>query len=138
MKNRSVVALSIASALAITALAPVGVGAQEDPTDTTPPKVKNRKLNNPTVTDLLDGSILRVEVRANEPCIVETQLVFKRQVLGRSTREILAKGGERVAKLALSRKGRAIVRREHPKKVTVGIRATDRAGNRAKSRAFQP
>ena len=147
MKIRSIGALSLISALAITALAPLGAGAEKPGgvagagpgagEDTTPPKVRNRKLNDPEVSDLLDGEVLRLELKANEPCVIETQLVFKGEVLGTSTREVLAKGGTRVAKLGLSRKGRAIVLREQPKKVNVGIQGTDRAGNRAKTRAFQ-
>jgi len=147
MENRSFGALTLTSALAVTALAPVGVGAEPSGTgerasaagveDTTPPRVRNTKLNDPEVSDLLNGAVLRLELTANEPCVVETQLVFKGEVLGTSKREILSKGGTRVAKLGLSRKGRAIVMREDPQKVNVGIQATDRAGNRAKSRAFQ-
>ncbi len=147
MKIRSVWALSLISALAITALVPLGAGAekpasvavasQEAGEDTTPPKVRNRKLNAPEVTDLLEGSVLRLRLTANEPCIIRTQLVYKGDVLGKSTREVLAKGGTRVAKLGLSRKGRAIVMRKHPKKVRVGIQATDRVGNRAQTRAYQ-
>lgn len=147
MKIRSIGALSLISALTITALAPLGAGAEKPGSvagasqaageDTTPPKVRNRKRNDPEVSDLLEGSVLRLQLTANEPCIIRTQLVFKGEVLGKSTREVLSKGGTRVAKLGLSRKGRAIVRREHPKKVRVGIQATDRVGNRAQTRVYQ-
>ena len=145
MKFRSVGAVALISALAVTAVVSAGAGAA-DPAgvrasvaadDTTPPRITNRKLNDPEVSDLLEGSVLRLELTASEPCLVETQLVFKGEVLGRSTRRILAKGGKRVAKLGLSAKGRAIVNREHPKRIRVGIQGTDRAGNHAKTRAFQ-
>ena len=147
MRTRSIAALSLTSALAITALATAGAGAEApgdglranaaQAEDTTPPKVRNKKLNDPEVSDLLEGRVLRLELTANEPYVIRTQLVFKGEVLGKSTREVLSKGGTRVARLGLSRKGRAIVKREHPKKVNVGIQATDRVGNRAQTRVYQ-
>lgn len=114
-----------------------GVAASAAGEDSTPPRITNRKLNDPEVSDLLDGAVLRLQLKANEPCLVRTQLVYEGQVLGRSNRRILSKGGKRVAKLGLSAEGRAIVKRERPKKVRVGIQAVDRSGNRAQTRAFQ-
>ena len=145
MKIRSVGALALTSTLALAAFLPAGAGAAESAgakasaaaEHTTPPRIKNRKRNDPKVSDLLDGSVLRLELTANEPCLIETQLVFKGEVLGKSTREVLSKGGTRVAKLGLSAKGRRIVNEEQPKKIRVGIQGTDRAGNHAKTRAFQ-
>lgn len=105
--------------------------------DFTPPRVQNKKLNNPEVSDLLAGRVLRLEIRCNEPCRVEAQLVLRRQVLGGDTGRVREGEKRTVLRLDLNRKGRRFVRREEPKKLNVGIKAEDRAGNVVESERYQ-
>ena len=111
--------------------------AQVEGEDTTPPRVHNKKLNNPEVSDLLDRRVLRLEIRCNEPCLVDAQLVLGRRVLGGDLGRVRA-GRERVVlRLGLTKRGRRIVRREEPRRLEVGIRAEDLAGNVVETDHYQ-
>jgi hypothetical protein len=105
--------------------------------DKSPPRVGNRKLNDPRVSQLLVGRVLRLAVRCSEACAVESQLVLGRRVVGDDTGAVLARGGRTVLKLRLSRKGRRIVRRLRPNRLDVAIAATDAAGNALRTSRFQ-
>jgi len=106
--------------------------------DSSVPRARNRKLNDPSVSQLRKGGVLRLEVRCSEACVVESQLVLGRgRVVGGDTAGVLARGGRTVLRLRLSRKGRQIVRRLRPKRLDVGIAVADAAGNTARSDRFQ-
>jgi hypothetical protein len=125
--------------LALGALAAPGyISAQDDGEDTTPPRVVNKKLNDPEVSDLLEGQVLRLEVRCNEPCILDAQLVLRGEILGGDQGRVRAGRKRTVLRLALNSKGRRIVRRDDPKKLNVGIRAEDLAGNAVKTDRYRP
>ena len=105
--------------------------------DDTRPRVRNRKLNNPGVSQLLGGRALRLEVRCSEACVAETQLLLGRRVVGVGLGGVRARGGRTVIRLRLSRKGRQIVRRRRPPLLKVGIAAADAAGNTVRSGRFR-
>ncbi len=101
------------------------------------PRVGNRKLNDPRVSQLLSRRVLRLEVRCSEACGVEAQLVLGRRVVGGDSGAVLAGGGRTVLRLGLSSKGRRIVGRVRPRRLDVAIAATDAAGNTVKTDSFQ-
>ena len=103
------------------------------PDDKSPPRVRNRQLSNPRVSQLLTSRVLRLEVRCSEACLVVSQLVLGRRVVGGALGGVLAPGGRTVLELRLSRKGRRIVRRLRPRKLKVGIGASDAADNSVKT-----
>ncbi len=105
--------------------------------DRFPPRVRNRKLNAPRVSQLLTGRVLRVSVRCSEACVAVSQLLFGRRVVGGDAGAVLAGGGRTVLKLRLSRKGRRIVRRARPRLLKVALGATDAAGNAIRNKSFQ-
>lgn len=105
--------------------------------DTTPPRVRNRKLNDPGVSDLLEGQVLRLQFRCNEPCRLDAQLVLGRRVLGSDSGRVRPGRERTVLRLGLHRQGRRIVRREEPKRLEVGIRAQDLAGNVVETDSYQ-
>jgi len=105
--------------------------------DKAPPRVGNRKLNAPSVSDLLSGRVLRLEARCSEACGVESQLVLGRRVVGGDIGAVYGRGGRTVLKLRLSPKGRRIVRRLRPNRLDVAIAATDAAGNAVRTSRFQ-
>ena len=101
------------------------------------PRVGNRKLNDPLVSQLLSGRVLRLRVTCSEACLVQAQLVFRRQVVGGARGAILSRRGRVTLRLSLSRKGRRIVRELDPNRLDVGIRGTDAAGNSVQSARFR-
>lgn len=105
--------------------------------DKVAPRVRNRKLNNPRVRELLTGRVLRLEIRCTEACAVVSQLLLGRRVVGGATGGVRARGGRTVLKLRLSRKGRRIVRRQRPNLLDVGIAAADAAGNTVRTKRYQ-
>jgi len=76
-------------------------------------------------------------VRCNEACVVESQFVLGRRVVGGDTGTVSTRKGRTVLKLRLSREGRRIVRRLRPRILAVGIAAADAAGNTVRSKRFQ-
>ena len=105
--------------------------------DKSPPRVGNRRLNAPSVSDLLSGRVLRLEARCSEACGIESQLLLGRRVVGGDAGAVLGRGGRTVLKLRLSPKGRRIVRRLRPNRLDVAIAATDAAGNAVRTSRFQ-
>ena len=117
----------------IRALAAAGFVAD----DSTQPRVGNRKLNDPRVSQLLTGRVLRLEVRCSEACSVQTQLVLGRQVVGGARGQVRSRAGRVVLGLRLDREGQRIVRRLRPDRLDVGIRVADAAGNAVRTQRFQ-
>jgi len=105
--------------------------------DKSPPRVRNRKLNDPRVRELLRGRVLRVRVSCTEACVVVSQLLLGKRVVGGDTGGVRARGGRTVLRIGLSRKGRRIVRRLSPNRLDVAIAASDAAGNEVSTRSFQ-
>lgn len=105
--------------------------------DRTPPRVRNRKLNNPRVSELLTGRVLRLQVSCTEACVVVSQLLLGRRVVGGDIGGVRARGGRTVLRLRLTKKGRRVVRRLRPNRLDVAIGATDAAGNAVRTRGFQ-
>ena len=105
--------------------------------DKSPPRVRNRKLNDPLVGQLLTGRVLRLQVRCSEACLAVAQLVLGRRVVGSATGGVLARGGRTVLRLRLTPKGRKIVRRVRPRQLDVGIAAADAAGNAVETDGFR-
>ena len=103
--------------------------AGEVPDDNSPPRVRNRKLNNPTIRQVLRGRPLRIAITCNEACRVTGSFLMGDRVVGRRTVEILSRRGRRILAMRLSRRGKRLVRRERPSVLTVGLRAVDAAGN---------
>lgn len=106
------------------------------PGDDTRPRLRNRKLNNPRVSELLTGRVLKLRVSCSEACVAQAQLLLGRRVVGGARRGLAARG-RRVLRLRLSRRGRRIVRRERPQLLEVGLAAVDAAGNSVRSARFQ-
>ncbi len=117
----------------VRALATAGRAAN----DNSPPRVRNRKLNDPLVGQLLTGRVLRLRVSCSEACIVTSQLVLGRRVVGGATAGVRGLGGRRVLRLRLTPKGRKIVRRVRPRQLDVGIAAADAAGNAVETDGFR-
>lgn len=105
--------------------------------DRTPPGVSNRKLNDPRVSELLGGRALRLEVRCTEACVVDTQLLYRGDVMGGDAGVIRGRRGRVTLRLQLSAKGRQVVRRLQPTLLDVGIQVTDMAGNVVRTRNFR-
>lgn len=107
------------------------------PNDRTPPRVRNRKLNDPRVSRLLKGGTLRLEVRCTEACLVSTQLLLGRRIVGGAAGGVAARGRRTVLRLRLTPRGRKLVRRLKPKRLKVAIAATDAAGNVVRTPRFR-
>jgi hypothetical protein len=105
--------------------------------DTQRPRVRNRKLNDPRVSELLSGRVLRLEVRCSEACVIETQLLYRTNVVGGATGAILGGGGRVVLPLKLTPKGRRVVRRLRPNRLQTAIRVSDMAGNSVQTSGFR-
>ena len=101
------------------------------------PRVGNRKLNDPLVSQLLSGRVLRLRITCSEACLVDAQLVLGRTVVGGDDGQVRSRGGRIVLRLDLSRKGARIVRRRKPSVLAVGIAAVDGGGNRVRSSRYQ-
>lgn len=101
------------------------------------PRVSNRKLNNPLVSELLSGRVLRLAAGCSEACVVRAQLLLGQRVVGDATGGVRARGGRTVLDLRLSRSGRRVVRRLRPGVLTVAIGAADAAGNVIRTRNFR-
>lgn len=97
--------------------------------DRTRPRVRNRKLNAPLISQLLRGRALRLAVTCNEACGVRATFRLGNRRVGTATGVVRGRGGSVVLRLKLSRNGKRVVRRLRPNVLRVGLRATDAAGN---------
>lgn len=99
------------------------------PNDRTRPRVRNRKLNDPLISQLLRGRVLRLAVRCNEACDIEATFRLGGRVVGRGTGTVAGTRGTAVLRVKLTRAGRRIVRRARPSVLRVALRVADAAGN---------
>lgn len=97
--------------------------------DRTRPRINNRKLNDPLISGLLEGRVLRLAVSCNEACGIVATFRLGRRTVGGAVGAVGGQKGRATLKLKLSRQGKRLVRRRRPKVLKVGLLAFDAAGN---------
>ncbi len=97
------------------------------------PRVTNRKLNDPSISQLLRGRALRLAVRCNEACTIVAALRLNRRVVGGAVGAVLGRRGRVALALKLTKGGKRLVRRLRPKVLKVDFVVLDAAGNVSKT-----
>jgi Domain of unknown function (DUF4394) len=114
----------------VRALAAVGPVAD----DRTRPGLVFTPRRTPTVRGMLRGRALVLLVSCSEACRIDASLLSGRRAVARTTRFVRERQGVVKARLTLTRRGRAIVRRNPQRRLRLRVRARDAAGNVTRTR----